>query len=156
MNRNLIFLGASILMLASCGGGEAPASETEMPAAPVSSVDTKSSYAGLGVGKYTSVDVSALTEVQIEAGRAVFDSKCLACHEVSDVKKVGPGLSGITKRRTPVWILNMITNPVEMTQKDPMAKQLYKETLAQMTFQDVSDAQAHELLAYLIDIDNVN
>jgi hypothetical protein len=42
----------------------------------------------------------------------------------------------------------MITNPQEMTQKDPMAMKLLEETLSQMTYQDVDDAQAKALLAY--------
>jgi cytochrome c1 len=43
----------------------------------------------------------------------------------------------------------MMTNPVEMTQKDPTAKELLAEHLTQMTFQDVSDDQAKQILEYL-------
>ena len=139
--------------LVSCGGGETteaskPGNPNVTKDAPIEIKDTKASYSGKGIGTYTQVDLGALTESQAEEGKAIFESKCLACHEMDDIKKVGPGLAGITQRRTPEWIMNMITNPVEMTQKDPMAMKLLEETLSQMTFQDVDDAQAKALLAY--------
>jgi cytochrome c2 len=80
---------------------------------------------------------------------AIFESKCAACHKTTDQKVVGPGLKGVTTRRQPAWILNMMTNPIEMTQKDPTAKELLAEHLTQMTFQDVSDEQAKQILEYL-------
>jgi mono/diheme cytochrome c family protein len=149
MKQSLILCS---MILASCGGGSEPTAQPGNPNVekekPVEITDTKASYSGKGIGTYTSVDFAALTEEQALEGQAIFDSKCLACHEMTDVKKVGPGLAGITQRRTPEWILNMITNPQEMTQKDPMAMKLLEETLSQMTYQDVDDAQAKALLAY--------
>lgn len=150
-NTSLLTLSAAFLF--SCGGGEAtapskPGNPNVTKEAPVEITDTKASYSGKGIGTYTQVDLAALTSAQAEEGKAIFESKCLACHEMNEVKKVGPGLAGITDRRTPEWIMNMITNPVEMTQKDPLAMKLLEETLSQMTFQDVDDAQAKALLAY--------
>jgi cytochrome c553 len=149
MNKSIILFTA---VLASCGGSSEPAAQPGNPNVekekPVEITDTKAHYSGKGIGTYTSVDMASLTDAQAEEGKAIFESKCLACHEMTDVKKVGPGLAGITQRRTPEWILNMITNPQEMTQKDPVAMKLLEETLSQMTFQDVDDAQAKALLAY--------
>lgn len=45
--------------------------------------------------------------------------------------------------------MNMIINPVEMTQKDPTAKELLGEYMAQMTNQNVGEKEARALLEYL-------
>jgi cytochrome c551/c552 len=58
-----------------------------------------------------------------EKGKAAFEQKCSACHRFEE-RFVGPPLKGVTTRRAPEWIMNMILNPVEMTQKDPAAKEL--------------------------------
>ena len=60
---------------------------------------------------------------------------------------VGPGLKGITGRRTPEWIMNMILNTQEMTQKDPDAQALLEEYLTQMRV-IVSQPEARSLLEY--------
>ncbi len=57
-------------------------------------------------------------------------------------------LANALKKRKPEWIMNMMLNPVEMTQKDPEAKRLYQEYLLQMTFQDVTEDDARAILEY--------
>jgi mono/diheme cytochrome c family protein len=104
---------------------------------------------GQGIGKFKDITLAALDPAIAEQGKVIFEAKCSACHKTSDKKVVGPGLLGVTERRQPAWILNMMTNPVEMTQKDPTAKELLAEHLTQMTFQDVSDDQAKQILEYL-------
>jgi hypothetical protein len=44
--------------------------------------------------------------------------------------------------------MNMILNPLEMTQKDQVAQDLFAEYLVQMTFQNVDEAEARKLLEY--------
>lgn len=46
----------------------------------------------------------------VTAGQGAYDLKCSACHKLSDEKLVGPGWKGVTQRREPLWIMNMITN----------------------------------------------
>jgi hypothetical protein len=65
-----------------------------------------------------------------------------------DEKVVGPALGGVTKRRTPEWIMNMILNPEEMTKQDPTAQALLAEHLTQMTFQNVTEKEARAILEY--------
>ncbi|MEO0202509.1 MAG: cytochrome c [candidate division WOR-3 bacterium] len=88
-------------------------------------------------------------------GEEIFEMKCSVCHKI-DEKYVGPPIRGVTKRRKPEWIMDMILNPVEMTQKDPIAKQLLAEYLIQMTFQNVSKEDARALLEYFRSIDEEN
>src|SRR4051812_1331794 len=55
----------------------------------------------------------------IADGKAIYDVKCQACHKLTEEKLVGPGWKGVTKRRSPDWILNFITNVDMMLEKDP-------------------------------------
>jgi mono/diheme cytochrome c family protein len=123
---------------------------TAPSAAPATSadinVDAKSD--SKGVGRFTDVKLSAIDPAMAEKGMAVFTAKCSACHKVTDQKVVGPGLLGVTKRRTPEWIMNQITNPVEMEQKDPVGKALLEKHLTQMTFQNVTDEETRQILEY--------
>ena len=49
--------------------------------------------------------------------------------------------------------MNMILNPVEMTQKNPAAQELYRQFLVQMTYQDVTQDDARNLLEYFRSLD---
>jgi len=102
-----------------------------------------------GVGKFTDVKLTAIDPAMADKGMAVFTAKCSACHKVTDQKIVGPGLLGVTKRRTPEWIMNQITNPVEMEAKDPVGQALLAKHLTQMTFQNVTDEETRQILEYL-------
>jgi hypothetical protein len=42
-------------------------------------------------------------------------------------------LGGVTKRRAPEWIMNMVLNPTGMTAQDPTAKALLGEYMTQMS-----------------------
>jgi len=152
----LAVTGSMALMMYACGGGEQQTSSTdeqttagtETPAA-VESVDPDSKSDSKGVGRFTSVPVGPIDNAMAAKGKEVFTSKCMACHRATDEKIVGPGLKGVTKLRTPEWIMNMITNPEEMTKKDPWAKALFEKHLVQMTFQNVSDDEARQILEFL-------
>jgi cytochrome c551/c552 len=76
--------------------------------------------------------------------KLLFEAKCVSCHKFNE-KLVGPPLAGITKKRKPEWIMNMILNPVEMTQKNPAAQELYRQFLVQMTYQDVTQDDARSI-----------
>ncbi len=145
-----LFFATALLLLWSCGGnsneqqGDENETQTENTTADEQPVDD-----GQGVGKFKDITLGAINHDMAVKGKAVFEEKCYACHRVTSQKIVGPGLAGVTTKQKPAWILNMITNPVEMTHKDPTAKKLLEEHLTQMTFQDVSDEQAKEILEYL-------
>lgn len=106
-----------------------------------------------GIGPVTSVTLGALDEAMANKGKVAFESKCLACHKFEE-KVVGPALADVTKRRTPEWIMNMILNPMEMTQKDPIAQELFATHLIQMTFQNISQDEAREILEYFRKVDS--
>ncbi|POY35155.1 cytochrome C [Solitalea longa] len=151
----------AVLVLIGCGGGsekkDSSASENQATEGTTESaaVDTKVHSDSKGVGKFTEVKIDGLDADLAKKGEAAFTSKCSACHKTTDQKIVGPGLKGVTERRTPEWIMNMMTNPEEMTKKDPIAKALLEEHLTQMTFQNVTDDEARQILEFLRQNDGV-
>lgn len=148
---NILFcmFATSVFVVAGCSSGstEKGASGTEKQAAAVEEAPE------IGVGPVKTVELSdELDEALVSEGLSIFESKCSACHQI-DERYVGPAMKGLTERRNPVWIMNMVINPVEMTQKDPIAKQLLSEYLTQMVNQNISESDARALLEYFRHID---
>ena len=158
----IIFVLFAGISLYSCSGGSSSennsssdsvsnagsASETMDNNTP--SIDVNAPSASKGVGKFTDVKIGAAIDPAMAAkGQEVFETKCTACHQATDKKLIGPGLKGISKIRTPEWIMNMMTNPDEMTHKDPVAMALYDEfNHTQMTNQGLSDEEARQVLEF--------
>lgn len=140
-----LFSGSLIF---SCSSGD-----TENTSATGQTGQTEQAAAadeGKGIGPVTSVEVGeSIDEALAAEGKSIFEGKCSACHQLSDQKIVGPGLAGVTERRKPEWIMNMMINPEEMTKKDPEAKKLLAEHLTQMTNQNISESDARALLEFL-------
>ena len=145
----VIAVMGTLLFANGCGNSSNSAAAESSSAKPESMVADIPKDDGQGIGKYKNIILSPIDEKIAEQGKVVFDAKCSACHNPSAVKKVGPGLKGVTDRRQAAWVLNMITNPIEMTKSDPTAKDLLAQHLTQMTFQDVNDDQAKQVLEFL-------
>ncbi|SNZ16658.1 c-type cytochrome [Hydrogenobacter hydrogenophilus] len=151
MKKALVFVSLSGLLLFSC---QKKASETTVsPPTPSTSEKPAEEVASdKGIGPIKEVQLGPIDQNLVKKGKEIFDSKCATCHKLEE-KYVGPPLKGVTKRRKPEWIMNMILNPAEMEQKDPVAKQLLAEYLTQMTFQNVSQDDARAILEYLRSVD---
>lgn len=104
-----------------------------------------------GVGPVTSLTLGDLDAALADKGEKMFSGTCSACHKL-DQRYVGPALSGITKRRSPEWIMNMILNPTGMTQNDETAKALLGEYMTQMSV-NVSEEDARAILEYFRKLD---
>ncbi|MBK6347833.1 MAG: c-type cytochrome [Bacteroidales bacterium] len=150
--RNLTFLGV-IIFFHACGSKTPAPVATPAPEANVV-IDTKAYSDSKGVGKFTEVKLEALDPARADLGKAIFTNKCTTCHKLTADKFVGPGLAGITSRRTPEWIMNMITNPELMMKSDPVAKKLFEELLTPMANQNIGDEDARNILEYLRQSDN--
>jgi mono/diheme cytochrome c family protein len=108
---------------------------------------------GKGFGPIKTVDLSDVIDQKLsDEGKKVFEMKCFACHDIN-ARKVGPALKDVTNRRKPEWIMNMIMNPAEMTQKDATAKELLGEYMTQMANQNVDEKSARAILEYFRTID---
>lgn len=89
-------------------------------------------------------------------GEELFKNMCSACHKM-DKKFVGPALAGVTERRTPEWIMNMILNPETMIKEDPIAKKLLVESnMAVMANQNLSEEETRAILEYFRQYDQQN
>jgi len=102
-----------------------------------------------GVGPIKSVTLDPeIDQTMAAKGKEVYDQMCLACHRV-DKKFIGPPPNGILDRRTPEWVMNMILNPQEMVQQDPLAKDLLQEfNGSPMSNQGLTEDQARAILEY--------
>ncbi len=102
----------------------------------------------IGIGPIKSLPLDAKIDAKLaEEGKKVFKTKCSQCHKI-DKKYTGPQLLAVTKRRKPEWIMNMILNPLEMTQKDPAAKAMKAKLLLQMANQNVGEKNARAILEF--------
>src|ERR1044071_2393888 len=89
-----------------------------------------------------------LNQDWVAAGKGIYELKCQSCHRLTDEKLVGPGWKGVTQRRTPVWILNMITNTEMMLDKDPDAQKLLELCMVRMPNQNLSLEEARKVLEF--------
>lgn len=97
----------------------------------------------------TAVELNEVDEVMVKKGETLFMEKCTQCHKI-DSKFVGPALKGVTNRRKPEWIMNMMLDPLRMIKEDPIAHDLLKEFKgAPMTDQHLSHDDARKILEYL-------
>ncbi len=87
-----------------------------------------------------------LNQEWVAAGKGIYEMKCQGCHKLTDEKLVGPGWKGVTQRRQPHWIMNMITNVDMMLEKDPEAQKLLEQCLVRMPNQNLSKDDARKVL----------
>jgi len=144
----------------SCGGGETKTTETQTNQTPVESMvkDPTSYDPKRGEGKFTSESLALtdkLDEAKAKIGEDVSGVKCTSCHKVTEEKLVGPGWKGVTKRRTPEWIMNFITNPDPMIDKDPEAQAMLELCLVRMPNQSLTDEDSRAILEFMRKIDGL-
>jgi cytochrome c len=105
---------------------------------------------GKGIGQIKEVTLNTpLEQERIGRGKAVYEMKCSACHRTDGTRVVGPGWAGVTKRRKPEWIMNMVTNVEVMLDQDPEAQKLLELCLTRMPNQNVSVGDARDILEFM-------
>jgi len=127
-----LFLIATISLIISCGG-DAPSDDP---------------MKNKGIGPVKSVTLGDIDPEMVSKGERVFKSVCAMCHRIES-DYIGPKLQGITSRRTPEWIMNMILNTDEMLKKDPIAKELKKKHASTMAVGGLDETDARNLLEFL-------
>ncbi len=98
---------ASFFILSSCGGGN-----TDTVELPFKKGDITFD--------------SEINKVTASKGESLFQAKCSSCHNF-DADLIGPSLAGVTSRREPHWIMNMMLKPEIMIKQDPDAVKLFKK-----------------------------
>jgi hypothetical protein len=158
--KNLCFLSATIIVLSSCGGNSQPQTEANEPVSR-SMQEAKANENPVydpnrGEGKFSNVVLAdKLDKEMAESGSKIQGVKCASCHKLTDEKLVGPGWKGVTERRKPEWIMNFITNPDPMIDKDPAVQAQYEICLVRMPNQGLSDDDARHILEFMRKNDGV-
>jgi hypothetical protein len=99
--------------------------------------------------KETDIQIThPLNKDWVTGGKGIYELKCQPCHKLSEEKLVGPGWKDLTKRRTPVWIMNMITNTDYMLDKDPEAQKLLELCMVRMPNQNLTLDDARQALEF--------
>lgn len=152
MKKFVLFLLAAITIYA-CGNSSSdgfkpqPATNTTTPPA---STDVK------GVGEIKNVELKTpLDATMVKKGNDIYTLKCAACHKLDDSKLVGPGWKGVTSRRQPEWIMNMILNVDVMLEKDAEAQKLLEQCLTRMPNQNMTEKDALSVLEFMRKNDGV-
>ncbi|MCY1518728.1 hypothetical protein D9M68_534520 [compost metagenome] len=143
---------AFVLIMGACGGGKNSAPEQNTETAPKSMVDEASSYdPKRGEGKYdaSNVQLGAIDATMAATGKTIAETKCFSCHKTTDEKLVGPGWKGVTERRTPHWIMNFITNPDPMIDKDPEVQAQLELCLVRMPNQNLQENEARSIVEFM-------
>ena len=82
------------------------------------------------------------------SGEKLFNQLCTSCHIINE-DYIGPAMSGILDRRSPEWIMNMILNPIQMLEEDPIAIELLEEyDFEYMYNQNLLEEEVREILEY--------
>jgi hypothetical protein len=140
-------LAACTLFLLGCGSEEEARKAAADAPGPSELVDKNAVVHGTAI---KSVELThPLNQDWVTKGKTTYEMKCLACHRLDEVRIVGPGWAGVTKKREPVWIMNMITNVDMMLETDEEAQKLLELCLVRMPNQNVSEQEARELLEFM-------
>jgi mono/diheme cytochrome c family protein len=159
MKKISLFAGLfALALISACGDYDKDKSnKAESTEQPTSMVEDAPSYdPKRGEGKWTAENIGIDGTLNAEwaaSGESISNTKCMSCHKATKEKLVGPGWEGVTKRRTPEWIMNFITNPDPMIDKDPEAQAMLEICLVRMPNQNLSDGEARNILEYMRKID---
>lgn len=149
MSIKLLIVPVSIVALLSlsCGSKEEAKKDAEASPTPEEILKNTPEVHGAEIK-----DVTVTNPLNLEwitKGKATYDMKCLACHRLDESRLVGPGWSGVTKRRKPGWIMNMVTNVDMMLEKDEEAQKLLEQCLVRMPNQNITEPEAREVLEFM-------
>ena len=128
MNRNFLILGTAALAVAGAVFAQDPPAKTQDEPAKASTKKGANGNAAAAAAR----------------GKEVFDKKCAICHYAdNDLKKIGPGLKGISKRGTFTVNNNKVTD-------ETLRTWIENGDTLMPPFKDVLDpAQIKDVIAYV-------
>lgn len=163
--KKLIITGLVIGFFAACTGGsevnsnQADKSKTAKADAPKTEAPKEKTIEEYdphrGEGNFKDVELGKLDPAKAAKGKVIYETKCQSCHKLTDEKLVGPGWAGVSKKHKPEWLLNFITNPDVMIDKDPQLQEQLELCMVRMPNQNVEDNSAYELVEFMRKNDGV-
>lgn len=154
-NTSIFLVAISALIMTACGGSENKTAGDNTTGSKPESMVGKSpeSYdPKRGEGKFSAENLkidAAIDQKMVAAGSSIQEVKCASCHKVTEEKLVGPGWKGVTTRRAPEWIMNFISNPDPMIDKDPEVQAQLELCLVRMPNQGLTDDEARSVLEFM-------
>lgn len=140
----------ALLMLSvswySCSSDGAKQRAEEPPSDPAAATEQPEVH---GTEIKTVALTTPLDATMTKQGQRIYDVKCGSCHKLDETKLVGPGWKGITARRQPEWIMNMILNVDMMLEKDPEVQKMLEQCLVRMPNQNLTEAEARSVLEFM-------
>ena len=132
----LSYLLIFVFVLFGCRNGETEDALTEFELAH-------------GIGPITEkLELGELDLEKAERGQQIFQSICVACHNLDAVIS-GPRLRNVADRREPEFIINYILNPREMSQKHPVGQELSQSYAGAKTDLGLNREEALDVLEFL-------
>lgn len=137
-----------LVLFVGCGGGNQNSNGNDSGTADNQSGLTKFEQVN-GIGPIDEkIELGSLNEAMAEKGEKIFQTKCSACHKMTD-RYVGPALGDILDKRTPAYVMNMILNSDQMVKEHPEAKKMLAEFMTPMPNQNLSKEEARAVVEYL-------
>lgn len=149
------FMATTAAFFIACGGSEESATTQQDPETELMAEDIEEYDPHRGEGKFHDVELGALDKAKADQGRGIYEMKCQSCHKLTDERLVGPGWAGVTKKHKPAWLLNFITNPDPMIDKDPELQAQLELCMVRMPNQNVDDESAFALVEFMRENDGV-
>jgi len=151
MKKLIVILGIGIVLYACSSNNNNQQTTGEKTSTSTSDYDPKR-----GEGQYDQVELGDKLDVAMaKEGETIANLKCASCHKYTDERLVGPGWSGVTTKHKPEWIMNFITNPDPMIDKDPELQAQLELCLVRMPNQNLTGDDARKILEFMRQNDGV-
>ena len=138
---------AGISWLASCGSEGVKKDENSVDIQELSKNQPETH--GTEVKEGEIAFTNPLNAEWVTTGKGIYELKCQSCHRLTEEKLVGPGWKGVTKKRNPTWITNMITNVDMMLESDAEAQKLLELCLVRMPNQNITKEDSRKLIEFM-------
>jgi cytochrome c peroxidase len=94
--------------------------------------------------------LQAVTPLQAQGGKALFDKNCADCHSIGGGDGGGPDLKGVVTKRPPVWLERIIAEPDKLTaEKDLVHAALVQQFGMEMPNLGLSLDDTRSIIAFL-------
>jgi len=141
------FVAAGAFLFAACGGGG-----VDKDAKPIDIQELTKNQPETHGAQLKESDIvisNPLNAEWVAGGKSIYELKCQSCHRLTADKLVGPGWLNVTKRRKPIWIMNMATNVDMMLETDAEAQKLLEQCMVRMPNQNLAKEDARKVLEFM-------